>query len=125
MVGFNYRCIPALALARELIADGRIGAVREVRAAYLQDWLVDESAPMSWRLRKERGRAPGALGDLGSHVVDQLRFLLDDEIAWATGHLAHVRAHPARRVRPRAVTVDDAAWATARAVAVAPWPASR
>ena len=52
-VGFNYRRVPALALARELIASGRIGRVREVRAAYLQDWLADASAPMTWRLRRE------------------------------------------------------------------------
>ena len=56
MVGFNYRRVPALALARELIAGGRIGAVRQVRAAYLQDWLADDAAPMTWRLRKETRR---------------------------------------------------------------------
>ena len=110
MVGFNYRCIPALALARTLIADGRIGAVREVRASYLQDWLVDESAPMSWRLRKEQAGS-GVLGDLGSHVVDQLRFLLDDEVAWATGHLATFVPTRPGESGPEPVTVDDAAWA--------------
>src|SRR5690606_33813564 len=45
MVGFNYRRVPALALARQLVADGRVGEVREVRAAYLQDWLTDDAAP--------------------------------------------------------------------------------
>jgi len=110
MVGFNYRCIPALALARDLIANGRIGAVREVRAAYLQDWLVDASAPMSWRLRRAEAGS-GALGDLGSHVVDQLRFLLDDEVAWATGHLATFVPERPGPDGPEAVTVDDAAWA--------------
>ena len=75
MVGFNYRRVPALALARRLIADGRIGEVRQVRVAYLQDWLADDAAPMTWRLRKETAGS-GALGDLGSHAVDQLRFLL-------------------------------------------------
>ena len=77
MVGFNYRRVPALALARELIAAGRLGEVREVRAAYLQDWLVDASVPMAWRLRREEAGS-GALGDLGSHVVDQVQFLLGD-----------------------------------------------
>ncbi len=110
MVGFNYRCIPALALARELIADGRIGTVREVRAAYLQDWLADASAPMSWRLHKELAGS-GALGDLGSHVVDQLRFLLADEVAWATGHLATFVPQRPGPDGPEAVTVDDTAWA--------------
>ena len=41
MVGFSYRRVPALSLARELVAAGRIGAVRQVRAQYLQDWLAD------------------------------------------------------------------------------------
>ena len=50
--------------ARQLIADGRIGTVRQVRASYLQDWLADEAAPMTWRLRKETAGS-GALGDLG------------------------------------------------------------
>ena len=109
MVGFNYRCIPALTLARNLIAEGRIGTVREVRAAYLQDWLADASAPMTWRLRKELAGS-GALGDLGSHVVDQLRFLLDDEVRWASGSLAtFVPARPGPS-GPEPVTVDDTAW---------------
>ena len=56
MIGFNYRQVPALALAAELIRDGRIGEIRHVRAAYLQDWLSDPATPMSWR----RGRAGGS-----------------------------------------------------------------
>ena len=111
MVGFNYRRVPALALARELIAAGRLGEVREVRAAYLQDWLVDADAPMAWRLRKEQAGS-GALGDLGSHVVDQVQFLLGDTIAWASGHLrTFVTSRPGES-GPEDVTVDDAAWAT-------------
>ncbi|PUA82206.1 Gfo/Idh/MocA family protein [Nocardioides currus] len=111
MVGFNYRRVPALAHARDLIADGRIGEVRSVRAAYLQDWLVDADAPMTWRLRKEQAGS-GALGDLGSHVVDQVQFLLGDEVTSASGRL-----HTFVPSRPGAdgsepVTVDDAAWAT-------------
>ena len=60
MVGFNYRRVPAVALARRLVADGRIGTLRHVRAAYLQDWLADPAAPLTWRLQRERaglGRA--------------------------------------------------------------------
>ncbi|WP_234410809.1 Gfo/Idh/MocA family protein [Nocardioides terrigena] len=111
MVGFNYRRVPALALARELIAAGRLGEVREVRAAYLQDWLVDADAPMAWRLRKEEAGS-GALGDLGSHVVDQVQFLLGDTVSWASGHLrTFVTSRPGES-GPEDVTVDDAAWAT-------------
>jgi predicted dehydrogenase len=111
MIGFNYRRVPALALAREFIADGRVGTVRHVRAAYLQDWLADDQAPMTWRLRKETAGS-GALGDIASHAVDQVLFLLGDQVTGVTGRL-----HTFVDRRPGAngtedVTVDDAAWAT-------------
>src|SRR5688572_7506396 len=111
MVGFNYRRVPALALARDLIATGRIGAVRQVRAAYLQDWLADDAAPMTWRLRRESAGS-GALGDLGSHVVDQVRFLLGEPVTSASGHLRTFVSERTGDDGPEPVTVDDAAWAT-------------
>ncbi len=111
MIGFNYRRVPALALARELIERGRIGAVRQVRAAYLQDWLADESAPMTWRLRQETAGS-GALGDLGSHVIDQLHYLLGERVFAATGHLQTFVPERTGPAGPEPVTVDDAAWAT-------------
>ena len=64
MTRFNYRRVPALAVARKLVADGGIGRIRHVRASYLQDWLVDASFPLTWRLQRERAGS-GALGDLG------------------------------------------------------------
>jgi predicted dehydrogenase len=111
MVGFNYRRVPALALARDVIARGRIGAVREVRAAYLQDWLADEAAPMTWRLRRETAGS-GALGDLGSHVVDQLHYLLGERVVAASGHLRTFVGSREGADGPEPVTVDDTAWAT-------------
>jgi predicted dehydrogenase len=111
MVGFNYRRVPALALARRLVSDGVVGTVRQVRAAYLQDWLADENAPMTWRLRKDSAGS-GALGDLGSHLVDQLRYLLGDEIVSATGELRTFVPHRRGDQGVEAVTVDDAAWAS-------------
>ena len=54
MVGFTYRRVPAIGLARQLVADGRIGEIRHVRAQYLQDWIADPDAPLSWRLEKTR-----------------------------------------------------------------------
>lgn len=54
MVGFNYRRVPAITYARQLIAQGRLGTLRHVRAAYLQDWLVDPESPLTWRLERER-----------------------------------------------------------------------
>jgi predicted dehydrogenase len=111
MVGFNYRRVPALALAKQLIAECRLGSVRQVRAAYLQDWLAEETAPMTWRLKKETAGS-GALGDIASHAIDQVLFLLGDTVTEVSG-----RTHTFTARRPGAagledVTVDDAAWAT-------------
>lgn len=111
MVGFNYRRVPALALAKELVSEGRLGNVRQVRAAYLQDWLADESAPMTWRLRKETAGS-GALGDIASHAIDQVLFLLGDKVTEVSGRLqTFVHQRPGAQ-GPEDVTVDDAAWAT-------------
>ncbi|MHA7275457.1 Gfo/Idh/MocA family protein [Arthrobacter sp. Hz1] len=113
MVGFNYRRLPALALARSLISDGRVGDVRQIRVSYLQDWLADERAAMSWRLRKASAGS-GALGDLASHAVDQVAFLLDDSVTSVSGTVNTfvTERHGPDGLEP--VTVDDAAWATLR-----------
>lgn len=75
MVCHNYRRAPAVQLAKKLIDEGRLGEIRHWRAVYLQDWLLDPEAPMTWRLRKETGGA-GPLADLGSHLVDLAHFLV-------------------------------------------------
>ena len=80
MTGFNYRRVPAVALARQLVTEGRIGQIRHVRASYLQDWLVDPSFPLTWRLQRERAGS-GALGDLGAHIVDLAQYLTGELIA--------------------------------------------
>lgn len=80
MVGFNYRRVPALALARRMVVEGRLGALRHVRLTYLQDWLVDPGFPLTWRLRKDRAGS-GALGDLGAHIVDLAQFLTGEAVA--------------------------------------------
>jgi len=111
MIGFNYRRVPALALARELIAEGRLGTVRHVRAAYLQDWLADDQSPMTWRLRKETAGS-GALGDIASHAIDQIQHLTNETVTEATGTLrTFVTKRPGNQ-GPEDVTVDDAVWAT-------------
>lgn len=86
MVGFTYRRVPAIGLARRLVAEGRLGQVHHVRAQYLQDWIVDPEAPMSWRLDKSRAGS-GALGDIGAHVVDMAQFITGDTIATVSGRL--------------------------------------
>jgi predicted dehydrogenase len=116
MVGFNYRRVPALALARQLVADGRIGPLRHVRAVYLQDWLADPEAPMTWRMEAERAGS-GALGDLGAHIVDLARYLTGDEITGVSAVSATFvgeRPHPGAAGGTGTVTVDDAVVFTAR-----------
>ena len=111
MVGFNYRRMPALALARRIIADGRLGEIRQVRASYLQDWLVEAAAPMTWRLRRETAGS-GALGDLASHAVDQLQFLLGERVTEVSARTHTFVTERPGADGPEAVTVDDAVWAT-------------
>jgi len=86
MVGFTYRRVPAIGLARQLVAEGRIGDIRHVRAQYLQDWISDPEAPLSWRLDKEKAGS-GALGDIGAHIVDLTQFITGDRIVELTGRL--------------------------------------
>ena len=119
MTGFNYRRVPAVALARQLVTDGRIGQIRHVRASYLHDWLVDPSFPLTWRLQRERAGS-GALGDFGAHLVDLAQYLTGELI---TGVSAAAATFVGERPRPEAaggaprsgpVTVDDVVVYTAR-----------
>ncbi|MER6346736.1 Gfo/Idh/MocA family protein [Streptomyces sp. NPDC001595] len=80
MVGFNYRRLPATALARRMVAEGRLGTLRHVRVSYLQDWLVDPAFPLTWRLRREQAGS-GSLGDLGAHIVDLAQYLAGEPLA--------------------------------------------
>lgn len=77
MVWFNYRRVPAVGLAKRLIDEGRIGDIYHVRAAYLQDWIMDPAFPMVWRLDK-RVAGSGAHGDLNAHIVDLARYLVGE-----------------------------------------------
>ena len=75
LCAFNYRFVPAVRLARELIDAGELGEIRHFRGRYLQDW-GDTDAEV-WRFdRAEAGS--GALGDLAAHVVDLARYLVGD-----------------------------------------------
>jgi predicted dehydrogenase len=84
MVGFTYRRVPAATFARDLVAAGRIGEVRQVRAEYLQDWLMDAEAPLTWRLKKEHAGS-GALGDIGAHAVDLTEFITGQHLTSVSG----------------------------------------
>ncbi|MFH9013116.1 Gfo/Idh/MocA family protein [Streptomyces sp. NPDC017943] len=125
MVGFNYRRVPATALARRMVADGRLGRLRHVRVTYLQDWLVDPQFPLTWRLRKEQAGS-GSLGDLGAHIVDLAQYLVGEPLAGVSALTeTFVRERPlptgagsglsaVTGAGAGEVTVDDAALFTAR-----------
>jgi len=120
MVGFTYRRVPAIQLARRLVADGRIGTVRHVRAQYLQDWIADPTVPLSWRLDRQRAGS-GALGDIGAHIVDLAQFVTGEQVTGVSAVLeTFVHERPvadsftglsgsASGDRTGPVTVDDAA----------------
>ena len=124
MVAFNYRRVPAIALARQYLDEGRLGEIRHVRADYLQDWIADPDFPLVWRLQKERAGS-GSLGDIGAHVLDLAEYLSGQRITSVSGTL---RTFVTRRPVPQAseglsatvgegfgeVTVDDAAAVHAR-----------
>jgi predicted dehydrogenase len=119
MVGFTYRRVPAIGLARQLVAEGRLGEIRHVRAQYLQDWIADPAAPMSWRLEKDKAGS-GALGDIGAHIVDLTQFITGHTLTGVSAILeTFVTKRPLAESTGRLggvggpetgeVTVDDAA----------------
>jgi len=84
MVGFTYRRVPAVTFLRDLIAEGAVGTVNQVRASYRQDWLVDPEMPLAWRLQKEHAGS-GALGDIGAHAIDLAQFVTGQNIDKVSG----------------------------------------
>lgn len=85
-VWFNYRRVPAVALAHKLVKQGAIGEIRHVRASYLQDW-ADENVPLAWRFDKKLAGS-GAHGDLNAHIIDMCRFVTGQEITEISGAIA-------------------------------------
>jgi predicted dehydrogenase len=69
-----------------LVAEGRLGDIRHVRAQYLQDWIADPAAPMSWRLEKDKAGS-GALGDIGAHIVDLTQYITGQRLTGVSGML--------------------------------------
>ena len=112
-IAFNYRFIPAIQYAKNLIDSGELGEIHHVRGTYLQDWLVDPDAPWSWRNSKELAGS-GALGDLGAHTIDLSRFLVGDAAGDLTRFSGHLQTFVDERPvsgdsdETREVTVDDA-----------------
>jgi predicted dehydrogenase len=75
MVCFNYRRVPAVALAKRMVEDGTLGKIYHFRARYLQDWITDPNFPLVWRLKKEVAGS-GTLGDIGAHIIDLSQYLV-------------------------------------------------
>ncbi|HXT36861.1 MAG TPA: Gfo/Idh/MocA family oxidoreductase [Chloroflexota bacterium] len=104
---FNYRFVPAIRLARDLIQQGRLGRIFHFRARYLQEWITDPDFPMVWRLDAATAGS-GALGDLGSHIIDLGRFLVGEPTsvsALTTTFIPERKTEDGRTVQ---VDVDDA-----------------
>lgn len=118
MIDFNYRRVPAVEFARQMVEKGMIGTPYHFRAVYLQDWIMDPEFPLVWRLKKELAGS-GAHGDLNAHIIDLARYLCGEissvcglmktfikkrpELAATTGGLG---AKAAKKMGD--VTVDDA-----------------
>ncbi len=105
----NYRRVPAVALAKRMVDDGRIGRIYHFRARYLQDWALSPDLELVWRF--DAGLAgSGALGDLGAHVIDLGRYLCGEvaELAATSETFIRQRAVSAGSSEMADVTVDDA-----------------
>lgn len=126
MCGFSYRRTPALSLAKRLVDSGALGTIRHVRAQYLQDWLTDENAPLTWRLDKTKSGS-GSLGDIGAHIIDAAQWVTGQSITGVSalletfvkerplgGDFVGLGGHGGTKGPKGPVTVDDAAIFSAR-----------
>jgi len=112
MVGYNYRFLPAIRQARQLIENGALGEIYHYRAVYLQEWITDPDFPMSWRLDADVAGS-GALGDLGAHIIDLARFLVGEPRRVSALARTFVKERPLPDGSGRVpVGVDDAFVAT-------------
>ncbi len=108
MVAFNYRFVPAIRQAYELVKSGALGQIYHFRAVYLQEWLTDPGFDMVWRLDKTLAGS-GALGDLGAHIIDLARFLVGEPESVMAQTKTFIQERPAACGEGRArVSVDDA-----------------
>jgi predicted dehydrogenase len=105
-MGFNCRWIPAIRQAKKLIEEGQLGRVQAFHGEYKQDYGIN--LPWNWRVRKEKA-GYGALGDIGSHIIDLARFLVGDveRIFGISKTFTNERPLPEDASRNGPVDVDD------------------
>ncbi|MBL8172849.1 MAG: Gfo/Idh/MocA family oxidoreductase [Acidobacteria bacterium] len=110
MLCHNYRRIPAVTLAKQMIEAGEIGEIFHYRGTYLQDWIVDPNFPRVWRLQKSVAGS-GALGDIASHSIDLSRYLVGEitEVSGLLKTFIKERPMPDDPKKMGKVDVDDAA----------------
>lgn len=113
MCGFNYRFVPAIRFARDLLKEGAIGSIHHFRAQYLQEWGMNPKLPKSWRMDKAKAGS-GAIGDLGSHIIDLGRFLVGEPQAVSAATTTFISERPTSKGGIARVDVDDAFEATIR-----------
>ncbi len=82
-VWYNYRRVPAVALAHQLVRSGAIGRIYHARACYLQSWGGPDT-PLLWRFQGDVAGS-GAHGDLNAHIIDAVRFVTGEEITVVEG----------------------------------------
>lgn len=108
MVSFNYRFVPAIRQAYDLIRSGQLGEIYHFRAVYLQEWIMDPNFPRVWRLDQSVAGS-GTLGDLGAHVIDLARFLVGEPRKVSAMARTFMKERPLPNGEGQgAVTVDDA-----------------
>ncbi len=108
---FNYRFVPAIQKARRLIESGALGELYRFHAEYLHTGYQDPLRPMTWRMKMAHSGG-GAIMDLGSHVIDLVRFLVGEFAEVSTTTRTYVAQRPIAKGSSEMATVDvdDAAW---------------
>ena len=112
MVNFNYRVVPAVALARKMIDEGMIGTPYHFRGVYLQDWIMDPEFPLVWRLDKSKAGS-GSHGDLNAHIIDLARYLCGefDSVCGLMKTFIEKRPLPEAQAGGLAAARDRSRWA--------------
>jgi predicted dehydrogenase len=118
MINFSYRSVPAVERARQLVADGELGAIKHVEASYLQCWLANdawgdwrESPAFLWRMSRSHGG--GALADIGCHILDFATYVVGDIASLHCSMKSFPKDVPRNTCKGYKLDADDSFFATA------------